>query len=173
MHCLYLININISRTLIVFLFHYIISYHPLGFAYYPDGAHADADELEPGIAPPGSSSDCDKNMTCAAPMYYVDGDYKGTYSNNEDLVALTNDEDNFGLDDYEPLFFHPLPDWIGYGEFSVFLKVDDTDFSSDIFYFCHVSVCQNLICHHIMKLNSSQLCANVCVCLFSSRSINS
>jgi len=117
------------------------SYHPLGFAYFPDGAHADADELEPSIVPPGSSSECDKNMTCAAPMYYVDGDYKGTYSNNEDLLAVTSNEDNFGLDDYEPLFFHPLPEWIGYGEMSVFLKIDDdTDYTKDIFYFCHVSV---------------------------------
>lgn len=108
-------------------------------------------------------------------MYYVDGDYKGTYSNNEDLVALTNGEDNFGLDDYEPLFFHPLSDWIGYGEFSVFLKVDDTDFSSDIFYFCHVSVCVRILLpitsHHEAKLIS--ICATVLMCLFSSRSINS
>lgn len=105
-------------------------------------------------------------------MYYVDGEYKGSYSNNEDLLSLTTGEDNFGLDDYEPLFFHPLPEWIGYGEFSVFLKVDDdTDFSSDIFYFCHVSVCQNLICYH-MKLNSSQIMRE-CVRLFSLRFINS
>eukprot|EP00986_Skeletonema_menzelii_P021049 scaffold33005_cov177-Skeletonema_menzelii.AAC.5 len=114
-------------------------YHPLGFAYFPDGAHADADELEPGIVPPGSSSQCDKNMTCAAPMYYVDGEYKGSYSNNEGLKALTGGEDNFGLDDYEPLFFHPLPEWVGYGELSVFLRFDDdTDYSKDIFYFCHI-----------------------------------
>jgi hypothetical protein len=97
--------------------------------------------LEPGIVPPGSSSTCDKNMTCPAPMYYIDSEYKGAYSNNEDLLALTSGEDNFGLDDYEPLFFHPLPEWVGYGEFSVFLKFDnDTDYSKDIFYFCHVSI---------------------------------
>lgn len=73
-------------------------------------------------------------------MYFVDGEYKGSYSNNEDLLAETSGEDNFGLDDYEPLFFHPLQEWVGYGEFSVFLKFDDiTDFSNDIFYFCHVS----------------------------------
>eukprot|EP00984_Skeletonema_dohrnii_P022591 scaffold11699_cov138-Skeletonema_dohrnii-CCMP3373.AAC.2 len=113
-------------------------YHPLGLLTF-HGAHADADELEPSIVPPDSSSECDKNMTCAAPMYYVDGDYKGTYSNNEDLLAVTSDEDNFGLDDYEPLFFHPLPEWIGYGEMSVFLKIDDdTDYTKDIFYFCHI-----------------------------------
>jgi hypothetical protein len=33
-------------------------YHPMGFAYYPDGDHADKAELEPGIQPYGSSSDC-------------------------------------------------------------------------------------------------------------------
>ena len=35
--------------------------------------------------------------------------YQGTYSNNADLVAVSSGEDNFGLDEYEPLFFHPLP----------------------------------------------------------------
>jgi hypothetical protein len=25
-------------------------YHPLGLAYYPDGAHDDVDELEPGVS---------------------------------------------------------------------------------------------------------------------------
>jgi len=83
-------------------------------------------------------------------MYYVDGDYKGTYSNNEDLLAVTSNEDNFGLDDYEPLFFHPLPEWIGYGEMSVFLKIDDdTDYTKDIFYFCHVSVHISYFLDHI------------------------
>ena len=77
-------------------------------AYFPDGAHADADELEPVIAPPGSTSTCADSMTCPAPMYYIGTDYKGTYSNNADLMDVTSDEDNFGLDDYEPLFFHPL-----------------------------------------------------------------
>eukprot|EP00571_Detonula_confervacea_P011421 CAMPEP_0172304456 /NCGR_PEP_ID=MMETSP1058-20130122/5857_1 /TAXON_ID=83371 /ORGANISM="Detonula confervacea, Strain CCMP 353" /LENGTH=422 /DNA_ID=CAMNT_0013015687 /DNA_START=50 /DNA_END=1318 /DNA_ORIENTATION=- len=114
-------------------------YHPLGMAYFADGAHADADELEPGIAPPGSTSTCAFDMTCPAPMYYIDDEYKGSYSNNIDLVEATKDDDNFGLDDYEPLFFHPLPDWLGYGEFSVFLKFDeDTDYTKDIFYFCHI-----------------------------------
>jgi hypothetical protein len=144
------------------------SYHPLGFAYFPDGAHSGVDELEPGIAPPGSSSKCADDMSCPAPMYYIGDVYKGSYSNNPDLIPGTTDDDNFGLDDYEPLFFHPLPgkycvqwkrsdaivpllsplkstfifpssEWIGYGEFSVYLKFDDMDFSNDIFYFCHVS----------------------------------
>ena len=88
-------------------------------------------------------------------MYYVDGEYKGSYSNNEGLKALTSGEDNFGLDDYEPMFFHPLPEWVGYGAFSVFLRFDDdTDYSKDIFYFCHVSFISYLSCCH-MKLKSS------------------
>jgi len=114
-------------------------YHPLGFAYFPDGAHADVDELEPGIVPPGSSSTCDTTMSCPAPMYYVDDRYLGTYSNNADLLAVTENQDNFGLDDYEPKFFHPIPEWAGYGTFHVFLKFDaDTDYNKDIFYFCHI-----------------------------------
>ena len=85
-----------------------LSFPPTTSAYFPDGAHADADELEPGIAPPGSSSTCADSMTCPAPMYYIEKEYKGTYSNNADLQDVTTGEDNFGLDDYEPLFFYPL-----------------------------------------------------------------
>ena len=75
-------------------------------------------------------------------MYMIDGEYQGTYSNNPYLSSVTSGEDNFGLDEYEPLFFHPLPDWISYGEFRVFLKLNaNVDFTNtqDIFYFCHVS----------------------------------
>ena len=42
-------------------------------------------------------------------MYYIGDTYQGTYSNNADLRApVTTDKENFGLDEYEPLFFHPL-----------------------------------------------------------------
>ena len=104
-------------------------------------------------------------MTCAAPMYYIGSEYKGAYSNNEDLLPLTSDEDNFGLDDYEPLFFHPLSEWVGYGEFSVFLKFDnDTDYNKDIFYFCHVSI-MFMMCHFLMlKFTSISRQAFVSIC---------
>jgi hypothetical protein len=72
-------------------------------------------------------------------------------SNNADVVGTTENEDNFGLDDYEPKFFHPLTKWAGYGKFQVFLKFDaETDYTKDIFYFCHVSsneICMRLINH--------------------------
>jgi len=72
-------------------------------------------------------------------MYFLGDKYLGTYSNDMSLASVTTNEDNFGLDDYEPLFFRPLPEWSEFDEFSVFLKFDeDTDYSKDIFYFCHI-----------------------------------
>eukprot|EP01082_Thalassiosira_pseudonana_P015694 g13693.t1.1.5e17418b g13693 g13693.t1 contig9:213159-214342(-) len=116
--------------------------HPLGFAYYPDGAHANADELEPTIVPPGSSSTCDTDSSCPAPMYHMNEEYLGSYSNNVNISSgqiSDNASEDFGLDNYEPMFFHPLTEWIGYGNFTVYLKFDaDTDFKRDIFYFCHI-----------------------------------
>jgi hypothetical protein len=126
-------------------------YHPLGFAYFPDGAHDDQDELEPGIVPPGSSSGCGADMTCPAPMYYQNGVSLGKYNNlpttNETAIdtvvqttkVLTTGEEDFGLDFYEPKFFHPLGDWLGYGKFEILLRFDVDDYDKDLFYFCHVS----------------------------------
>lgn len=113
-------------------------YHPLGFAYFPDGALADVDELEPGIAPPDSSSDCAEKMTCPAPMYFQDGKYLGKYSNDEKIFSKSEGEEDFGLDHYEPKFFHSPAEWTDYGTFSITLKFDVEDFASDIFYFCHI-----------------------------------
>lgn len=113
-------------------------YHPLGFAYFADGAHDDVDELEPGIPPPGSSSTCGDDMSCPAPMYFLNGEYLGTYSNIPEVLPVTTGEDNFGLDDYEPLFFYPFGQWLEQGWFSVSLRYDQA-YDKDIFYFCHVS----------------------------------
>jgi hypothetical protein len=113
-------------------------FHPLGFAYFHDGAHADLDELEPGIPPYGTNSVCNANLTCPAPMYFLNGTYLGTYSNIEEILPPTTGEENFGLDDYEPLFFHPVDAWASYGEFSVQLRFDNPEFTQDIFYFCHI-----------------------------------
>jgi hypothetical protein len=119
----------------------------MGFAYYPDGAHDGKDELEPGIVPPGSSSSCNTTSSCPAPMYFQGGAYLGKYSNlpiNNDTTAISKNgdlEDNdFGLDFYEPKFFHPLGDWLSYGSFEILLYFDDTEIEQDIFYFCHVSI---------------------------------
>ena len=55
-------------------------------------------------------------MTCPAPMYFLGDKYLGTYSNDMSLASVTTNEDNFGLDDYEPLFFYPLPEWSEFDE---------------------------------------------------------
>ena len=115
-------------------------YHPLGFAYKPDGAHADVDELEPGILPEGSTSGCDVDHSCPSPMYFMGDEYLGKYSNDESLVPTTEGEEDFGLDHYEPKFFHPLGEWTEYGDFSVTVMFDDMEYQKDIFYFCHVSI---------------------------------
>jgi uncharacterized protein (DUF305 family) len=107
-------------------------YHPLGFAYFADGAHKDVDELEPGITQ--TSSSCAADNTCDAPKYYKAGVFVGgTY----DQTTAGNDGD-FGLDAYEPEFFYERDDWLAAGTYSVKLTITDTTFTDDIFYFCHI-----------------------------------
>jgi hypothetical protein len=123
-----------------FLQHNVTNYkHPLGFAYYADGAHDDVDELEPGIAPPGSSSACADDFSCPAPMYMLAGEMMGVYNNNPKSGNMTSGEEDFGLDHYEPDFFLPITDWAANGDYDVELYFDSDDFDGDIFYFCHVS----------------------------------
>ena len=120
--------------------------------------------MEPGIVPPGSSSTCDAANGCPAPMYYENGEYLGQYSNLvvpveegggavdavdgtitiEQVNGGVQSED-FGLDHYEPKFFHPFGDWMSYGPFEIMLRFDVEDFSQDIFYFCHVSTVSPLL----------------------------
>jgi hypothetical protein len=116
-------------------------YHPIGFAYAADGALLDNDELEPGIAGPGSTSSCEDNLTCPAPQYMLEGDLLGPFNINPNLIAvpLTVDVDDFGLDAYEPQFFFPYYAWADLESFAVSLYYpEDNDFDQDFFYFCHI-----------------------------------
>jgi hypothetical protein len=36
-------------------------------------------------------------------------------------------------------FFHPIGDWLSYGEFEIILYFNDDEVDQDLFYFCHVS----------------------------------
>ena len=101
-------------------------YHPMGFAYFPDGAHDEKDELEPVISQTGSN--CVTNNTCPTPLYFLDGVFLGD----------PLDASNFGLDVYEPDFFLGVTTWAGKGEYSIMLKFDDENYTNDLFYFCHV-----------------------------------
>jgi len=113
--------------------------HPLGFAYFPDGAHDEKEELETGIVPPGSSSTCDETLTCPAPMYMLNGEYLGANSNHAMMADVTGDEEDMGMDAYVPLFSLQPEGWRETGNFSIALKFDVEDFVDDLFYFCHVS----------------------------------
>ena len=99
-------------------------FHPMGFSYFPDGAHADKDELEPTITQTGSN--CAETFSCPTPRYFKNGVFLGEVGT-----------ENFGLDNYEPDFFLS-PDWYA-GFYSVELTFDDEDYKKDFFYFCHVS----------------------------------
>jgi hypothetical protein len=101
-------------------------FHPMGFAYFPDGAHEDLDELEPGVTQTGSN--CVADNTCPTPLYFRDGVFLGN----------PFDKSDFGLDLYEPEFFLGITTWTANGEYSVMLTFDDEAYTNDIFYFCHV-----------------------------------
>ncbi|GKY98006.1 hypothetical protein MPSEU_000758700 [Mayamaea pseudoterrestris] len=111
-------------------------YHPMGFAYFPDGDHVEKDELEPGVSQ--GTSGCDETLTCPAPMYFVGGKYVGKYSNIDTVMNTTTNVEDFGLDSYEPVFFYPLGEWAGLQPFSIQLHFDDETYTKDIFYFCHI-----------------------------------
>merc|ERR1719420_1456010 len=105
-------------------------YHPLGMAYFPDGAHAGVDELEPGITQTTGDA-CTADNTCQAPRYFKDAIFAGgTYP------TAGNDGD-FGLDNYEPEFFIPKGDWLA-TKYKVELTITDTAYATDMFYFCHI-----------------------------------
>jgi len=132
-------------------------YHPMGFAYGPDGALNtndagvidEADELTPDT----SKGTCDADaLTCPAPMYFNNDIPFGAYSNDVNvrhqdsttdptITTISTGENadaDFGLDSYEPQFFFPLPDWGTENQYSIKLKYDDDGFTEDFFYFCHI-----------------------------------
>ncbi|KAJ1627141.1 hypothetical protein T492DRAFT_596093 [Pavlovales sp. CCMP2436] len=115
--------------------------HPLGLAYFPDGAHRNVDELEPGISQTGGS--CVADESCQAPQY------------SHGAIALSTVDGGFGLDAYEPAFQLGRADWIasrfesGAAGYYVELKITDDQYDKDLFYFCHV--------HHGMSGRIKQL----------------
>ncbi len=105
-------------------------YHPLGFAYFPDGAIADAEELEPAVDPSGSG--CTVDEQCQSPEYYIGDAFLG----GED------GDGGFGLDAYEPTFSLPIELWYDGNQsaipmYNVHLTVTDS-LTPEVFYFCHI-----------------------------------
>jgi uncharacterized protein (DUF305 family) len=95
-------------------------YHPLGFAYYPDGAHgatwggAERDEVE----------------AAGELLYKING-----------AVTTCPDAGDTGLDCYEPEFFYPRPDWLAKKytvELTITQAMADKSPGGVIYYFCHI-----------------------------------
>jgi len=95
-------------------------YHPVGFAYYPDGAHgenwggAERDEVE----------------AAGQLLYKING-----------AATTCPDAGDTGLDCYEPEFFHPRGDWKGKhytAELTITQAMADASHGGVIYYFCHI-----------------------------------
>merc|ERR1719159_463413 len=95
-------------------------YHPVGFAYYPDGAH-------------GENWGADERAEVEAAgqlLYKING-----------APTTCPDAGDTGLDCYEPEFFHPRGDWKGKhytAELTITQAMADASHGGVIYYFCHI-----------------------------------
>ena len=72
-------------------------------------------------------------------MYMLDGEYLGLYSNNELIAPVTEFEEDFGLDAYEPEFFQDPVTWNTAGTYEVALKFDVEDFDREWYFLFRTS----------------------------------
>merc|ERR1712078_406177 len=111
-------------------------YHPLGLAYYPDGAHDDVPELEEPT--PG---ECDEEQFMCnpgegvqqAPLYCINGNCETYEDWNNGTVS--------GLDVYEPVFQRPEDQWEeegGENSYSVKITIPEDSKTAEFYYFCHI-----------------------------------
>lgn len=106
-------------------------FHPLGFAYGPDGVYLEQDELEKSVADPnGDVSNCTDSLSCQHAQYKLNGE---NLCDNDPC-----DPEDFGLDQYEGVYFSGgRDDWIDQGNFTVDVTITDPG-TTEIFYFCHI-----------------------------------
>ena len=84
------------RRIIRILTHTLRSFHlPLelpppqqGFAYFPDGAHDDKDELEPGITQ--TASNCIEDFSCPTPRYFRGDEFLGVDGTDDFGLGKSN-----------------------------------------------------------------------------------
>jgi len=114
--------------------------HPLGFAYYPDGAHgfkqyAEVPELEEPHPETCNEQQflCNPNNQTAkvrqAPLYGIDGVFE--------TLDNWNDGTSGGLDVYEPGFQVPQDQWKEH-KYAVQLTIPRESKTQTFFYFCHI-----------------------------------
>jgi len=95
-------------------------YHPVGFAYRPDGAHGDDWGADENAEVEGLGE----------LLYKIDGE-----------ATTCEDAGDTGLDCYEPEFFYPYGDWqakIYAAELTITPDVAAASLGGVIYYFCHI-----------------------------------
>jgi hypothetical protein len=101
-------------------------YHPVGFAYIAGGAHTECKDAAGDL---GECPELGGEAAGSTIQYYVNGN------------AVTDDESEFGLDAYEPLFFNSQ-DWWGKkneaNPYKVTLLIPADAAYTKIYYFCHI-----------------------------------
>lgn len=111
--------------------------HPLGLAYYPDGAHGyeHFDEV-PELEYPTPDTCKEEQFQCnpgdevkQAPLYGIDG----VFETFEDW----NNGETGGLDVYEPSFKVPQEQWSEH-KYAVKFTVPLDSKTGELFYFCHI-----------------------------------
>ena len=111
-------------------------YHPLGLAYYPDGAHTGVPELEEP-----TPEDCDSpEYMCnpgegvqQAPLYCINGACEPMSDWNNGVTS--------GLDVYEPVFQRPEDQWEeegGEASYAVQFAIPEDSKTAEFYYFCHI-----------------------------------
>ena len=114
------LTVKIGETLVFDQSHDSNWYHPIGFAYEPDGAHGKTwggDEL-PEVEGYGEL------------RYFIDGSF-----------PTCADAGDTGLDCYEPEFFFPRGEWAAKkykAAITVTQAVADASNGGEIYYFCHI-----------------------------------
>jgi len=111
--------------------------HPLGFSYYPDGAHGfEIFEEVPELESPTPDT-CDQTQfSCnpgkqvlQAPLYGIDDTFETMNNWNNGTTG--------GLDVYEPAFQVPQEQWAEH-KYAVKLEIPSDSKTETLFYFCHI-----------------------------------
>jgi uncharacterized protein (DUF305 family)/plastocyanin len=114
------ITVQIGKTYTFNQYDHSNWYHPVGFAYFPDGAHggtwggAGRDEVE----------------ALGELLYKING-----------AATTCADAGDTGLDCYEPEFFHPRSEWMKKkytAELTITQAMADLSHGGVIYYFCHI-----------------------------------
>jgi len=95
-------------------------YHPVGLAYYPDGAHGAS----------WGGQERDEVEGAGELLYKIDG-----------AAATCPDAGDTGLDCYEPEFFYPRAEWMAKtytAELTITQAMADRSQGGVIYYFCHI-----------------------------------